>query len=205
MKNPGIAPIGSSACIALVSVVVSGCAMHADPYRAWQDGVSHYVSNEGQGDLAVLRHIHDAKPQDSLRPAQRTIGILGTHSSSDDVQAVLVGTKTIDEQTWLIFAAADLRQQAKGGLEVKDVRLIAVSENGEDLDWRTGPSDPDSVRQYLKNCPSTLRRPFPAETDVFSLGDLPNGAKVKEVRSGAEFTIELKDAPSSRRVATFRG
>ncbi|MBI1827637.1 MAG: hypothetical protein HY287_10730 [Planctomycetes bacterium] len=197
--------LATSAFTVCVASITSGCSIHSDPYRAWQDGVSRYVVSEGQGDLAVLRQIHDAKPQDSLRPGQRTIGILGTHSAGDDVQAVLVGTRKIENLTWYIFAVADLRQQSGGGLAVKDVRLIAVTEKGEDLFWRTGPSDPESVGRYLIGCPTTLRRPFPASTDVFTLGDVPNGAKVKEERSGAEFSIQLRDATPSGRVATFRG
>ena len=179
------------ACV--LATAMLGCASTNNALKSWQQSVTRYIGEAGHGDPSVLRDLHDAEPINTSRSALTSIG---TPGAVPNAQGLFVGVQTIGDQTWYIFVVGVSRDGGSGSA-LQDLRVVAMSPQGQDLQWRIGPADDHRLATYNQGLSRTWRRAFPAPTDDFHLEPQGDGVRVTEVRSGVTFTLALtSDSPT---------
>jgi hypothetical protein len=79
------------------------------------------------------------------------------------------------------------------------VRLVALSSIDGQLGWQTDDRAPDVVRRYRDTFADSSPVRFPADTDQFSLTGAGRGVAVKEVQSGAQWSLQLQPGGATDR------
>lgn len=177
---------------------IAGCSVRS-PIAVWQDRVTQFISNEGNGDPAVLRDTAAMRARDSARPARMTIGqtdVPGApFATSRDVQAVFLGTEKVADENWYVFLVGVTSRKSDGPV-VEDLRLAAFTPQRDALRWRIAPSDPAAVNRYVSTNsasePLFRQTGFPAPLDDFHLSAAGQEIMTTESRSGAVWRLTLK-------------
>jgi hypothetical protein len=196
------------ACALLLAAFVAGCTSRR-PIEAWQQRLTSYIMEQGNGDPNVLRDTSDAHSRRSLRPARITFGELdvpgrGLPPFRDklDVNGVLLGHKTVDENSWFIFLVGVVKHQPHRRAGIKDIRLVAFTIQQEQLCWRVGRRNRKVLRTYLDSLKPTgddeeesPRSPptFPHPTDVYRLEISDRNLMAVDKRSGATWRLSLQE------------
>jgi hypothetical protein len=205
----------------LLLVVLAGCATRsqapsvdaaavlpegsvAQLVSAWQDEVCRYVDREGGGDPAVLSETRSLRSQDALRPGRITFGVLDVGASAAsrdgwDVQGVLVGRQAGGGVDRYVFLVGMVERSGYVPAGIQDVRVVGLSAQGGRLSWETGPADATSVQRYRETFRGAGAIRFPGDADDFRLTVAADRVSVREVRSGAEWWLQIRSVAPDRR------
>jgi len=202
--------------LAVLLVALAGCATHSPPptsvtepvaslsegvvtqlLSAWEDAVCRYVDREGDGDPAVLSETTALHSRDVLRPARITFGLLDVEAALSgrtawDLQGVLVGKQTSGAGERYVFLVGIIGRSADVPSGVRDLRPVGLLARGGRLSWEAGPADPAAVQRYWETFRGTAALRFPADTDHFTMDVAADRVSVREIRSGAEWRLQLQ-------------
>ena len=177
---------------AILACASSGCARQVS-LSSWQKSVEQYVRDQGSGDPASLRDV-------TLPDSRRGFASIGDPNPEDssDVYGVLLGHREMVGRHWFIYLVGHVRD-----LAVVDIRIAAVSFNGDRPSWRIGAVDAEQVavycafhqdeftRRFEPLPPPQLRSSFPQPDDVFEmLVDSP-AIVVTHQQSGATWRLDM--------------
>jgi len=199
----------------LLIIVLAGCATRpaqtedaaspgplaeSDAVRlisAWQDRLCEYIAQEGNGDEAVLSELRGLRSRNVLRPARITFGALGVEANLPewhgwDVQGVLVGMQNHGAFIRYVFVVGIVAYDRYVPARIQDIRLVGLSPVGGGLAWEMGAAAPAAVDRYRETFGGHGARRFPGIDDNFKMTSSRNGVSVREIRSGAEWSLELR-------------
>jgi len=201
------------ASVFLWLTLVAGCATKP-PIEAWQQRVTTYVFQQGNGDPNILRDLVVARARDSVRPERIMIGEFGVVGKTEngrtptyDVQGIVVGHSQIAGRNWFLFLVGVLRQQSVGAPTIDEVRLAAMTAESQQLHWSVSEPDAFATQRYVNPGGSDLTAPsrddpafrvFPKASDAYRViveGDIVH---VYEDRSGAHWDLRLPAAGRAR-------
>ena len=168
----------------------------------WQEQVRQYLDREGKGDPVVLSRTRAAHSRDVLRPGRITFGVLDVDSDLPgrngwDVQGLLIGKQASGVHNWYVFAVGIVRRSNYSPIEIKDIRMVALSADGGRLSWETSAADPQAVQRYRDTAGSDPVR-FPGDTDRFKLTVSEDRVQVQETQSGADWSLRLSTGSGGR-------
>jgi hypothetical protein len=182
-----------------------GAAAHADLpdnsaarlLSVWQQDLLRYIDQRGGGDVTVLPALRELHSRDTPRPGRIVFGVLDVDASLPgrdgwDVQGVLVGKHAEGGRDWYVFLIGIVRRSDYRPREVQDVRLVALASLDGKVVWRTDDRTPDSVLRYREAFGGEATIRFPAETDQFRLTGAGRRISVREVQSGALWSLQLR-------------
>jgi len=183
--------------------------------QAWQQEFERYVSEQGGGNLAVVRHL-------TTDPVHTQFGIFGDRQGvigpqRTDVNSVIVGHRRVEERYWLLFVVATIHQ-AGGVVDVQfdqpsvvDLRAAAVTRRGEGFHWIVSEPNDTQLAAYLAvqqadwraSHPDRADKPvaftrFPTDKDRYELAIEGRRARITEARSGATWELTLTTAADDR-------
>ncbi len=195
----------------IASLAGVGCASKS-AVSAWQDSLTAYVGEQGQGDPAVLSELPLSYSTNSLRPASIRFSKLDVKGNGFppfagrwDVHGVLLYSKVVDP-AYHPFLIGVISRPYWGPTRLEDIRLAIFEVDGENLHWRISGPDPESVHRYLQALGEAepgraTRHPtiqvFPALDDVFQFEWDGSVAEVRDERSGATWRIALRKETDS--------
>jgi hypothetical protein len=205
----------------LLFVVLAGCASRSQaPYgvaaaavlpegtaaqlvSAWQDEVCRYVDREGDGDPAVLAETKALRSPEALRPARITFGVLDVNAGAAardgwDVQGVLVGRQASGAIDHYVFLVGIVARSGYVPVGIQDIRLVGLSVRGGRSSWETGTADATAVQRYREAFRGVGAIRFPGDTDSFRMTVTADRVSVREVRSGAEWWLQVRTDPPAR-------
>jgi hypothetical protein len=196
MKHATLAP--TLFAIAAASLLtLTGCgssAVRSVSLDTWQQNVSQYVKERGDGDPTVLRDV-------TLADGRKGYAMLGNPVVKDSTDAVglLVGVPQLNGRPAFVYLVG----MDKAG-KVEDIRLVAVTIDGHGLHWHIGHPNPAAVQTYLKyrerewrarepqrKEPPLLAENFPAPDDVFTLTVEPTRLTAVHQATKADWTVSL--------------
>jgi hypothetical protein len=163
----------------------------------WQQNLLRYIDLRGGGDVAVLLALRERHSRDTPRPGRIVFGVLDVDASLPgrdgwDVHGVLVGKHAERDRNWYVFLVGIVRRSDYRPREVQDVRLVALASFDGKVVWRTDDRTPDAVRRYREAFAGEATIRFPAETDQFRLTGAGRRISVREVQSGALWSLQLR-------------
>jgi hypothetical protein len=183
---------------------LGGAAAHADLpdnsaarlLSVWQQDLLRYIDQRG-GDVAVLPALRELHSRDTPRPGRIVFGVLDVDASLPgrdgwDVHGVLVGKHAERDRNWYVFLVGIVRRSDYRPREVQDVRLVALASFDGKVVWRTDDRTPDAVLRYREAFGGEATIRFPAETDQFRLTGAGRRISVREVQSGALWSLQLR-------------
>lgn len=195
----------------ILTLSVIGCAGAPKAIEAWQTSVQAYVAEQGDGDLNALRNVAE-------RPSQRNFGLLRADTgglpvllpSHSDVQAVLLGRRSIDGRDWFVFLVGTLHYDQQYDIiplddpKLRDIRVVTLSTDRGKLKWVVGRGDSKALLRYLQHKEETWRwqhpgsdtddgafAGFPAPQDNFKLSIFGGGVTVVDTPSGAHWALAI--------------
>jgi hypothetical protein len=214
-----VSPVNSAASrvLVLLLALLPACATRAPapgaaPYLTerqatrlislWQREVRHYIDLHGDGDPAVLLGLRALRSRDAPRPGRIVFGVLDVEASLPgrdgwDVQGVLVGKHAEDGRNLYAFLVGIVRRSDYRPREVQDVRLVVLSSSEGKLGWQTDDRTPDAVQRYRDTYAGSATIRFPGDTDQFTLTGAGWRVSVREVRSGAQWSLYLRPADAA--------
>jgi len=194
--------------LSLLAFTAMGCAARS-PIAVWQDRLSHYIAQQGNGDPSVLRDLVDLRSRRSPRPARIVFGELDVPGPGvppfvtwRDVNGVLLGQQKVGSHDWCFFLVATVKRQPGSIGKCEDVRLVGFTVDEGRLHWQVAEKQPGAVARYLSGSPDTtagtsLSQPghaiFPRPTDAYQLAFAGPVVTAREERSGAEWRLRLPD------------
>ena len=193
--------------IAISVFVLGGCSA-SKPIKVWQQHLTDYTMNQGNGDLNVLRESAELRSTDSLRPAQirfdhNDIAAAGIAPFVDrlDAHGVMVGQHAGSGNPTFFFLVGVVERPFSGkAAEVKDIRLVSCTvRDGKHHYWKMSEPSSDAVAKYLASTPADGTRPdphpvhrsFPLIDDDFRFEVRDGYAHAVDARSGAVWRIAL--------------
>jgi hypothetical protein len=175
---------------------LSGCT-HAVTMSGWQSSVERYIDNVGQGDPNVLREVTWPKSARAFSVIENS-----QPGKSQDANGLLLAAPQIGDRRWFVFLVGIVNKQI-----VCEIHLAALSAQGPERIWRTGPNDQNAVKAYLefkqnlwherfpdRPTPAPPYTIFPQEDDRFSVTVERGRVIVTHPASGARWELEV--APS---------
>ena len=187
--------------VAAAAVLPEGTA--AQLVSAWQDEVCRYVDREGDGDPAVLAETKALRSPEALRPARITFGVLDVNAGAAardgwDVQGVLVGRQASGAIDHYVFLVGIVARSGYVPVGIQDIRLVGLSVRGGRSSWETGTADATAVQRYREAFRGVGAIRFPGDTDSFRMTVTADRVSVREVRSGAEWWLQVRTDPPAR-------
>jgi hypothetical protein len=163
----------------------------------WQTQLCRYIAQQGQGDDAVLTELRTLRSPSVLRPARIQFGVLGAGTAPPDrtgwdVEGVLVGTHKHGVFIRHVFVVGIVGYDGALPTTIQDIRLVALSPLAETLVWETSAADPAAVARYRETFSGRAASRFPADDDAFRMKASPVRVSVKELRSGADWTLAVR-------------
>lgn len=201
--------------------VLAGCAVRA-PHRdvmepqvipaertvkrlvsVWETELMRFVNQEGDGDPAVLSQTRVLHARDVLRPARITFDVLDVDAqvpSRDgwDVEGVLIGKHSSGTRNWYVFLVGIVARNGYRPASIQDIRIVGLAAEKGDLTWATTPSDREAVERYRETFRDSPMVRFPADTDRFVMNVSEDRTSVQELRSGAEWSLQLTNGSFER-------
>lgn len=170
---------------------------------AWQDEVCRYVDREGDGDPAVLAETKTLRSPDALRPARITFAVLDVNASASardgwDVQGILVGRQASGAVDRYVFLVGIVARSGYMPVGIQDIRLVGLSARGGRLSWEVGTADATAVKRYREAFRGAGAIRFPGDADNFRMTLAADRVSVREVRSGAEWWLQVRADPPAR-------
>jgi len=198
-------------------VVAAGCASSGRPLENWQNDLTSYVAEHGQGDPNCLRDLVDLRSRRSQRPALITFR---SNAGKREAVGVLVAQQQVDSKPWYFFLIG-ISENSRQGVKLEDVRLVGFTAETDSLHWAIGSPDAAVTERYFRalhagsvaaddvnrrrSAPRFDR--FPGFGDVFDIAVLGHDVSVTERRSGATWQLQVPTArlgPASAVTAAAR-
>jgi hypothetical protein len=173
----------------------------------WQQQLGRYIKQEGDGDPAVLTRMLVVRSRDVVRPARIQFAILDVEATAPgrdgwDVAGVLIDKHRSGVQDWHIFMVGLVARAGYRPTFIADLRLVALSVQGGQYAWKTSPADAQAVHSYRETFRSSVPVRFPADTDQFSMKFSGDRVSVQEMRSGAQWSLQLRSTEQHVEPAT---
>lgn len=170
------------------ALALQGCTT-SRPVELWQERVTQYVTDEGNGDITSLRNTNPG----ATRP------VFGVTSGSVDVHGLLLGCTTVNSQQWWTYVVGVMKSD-----DLTDLRLVSVCEVNGGLtycqsteneaavqryrdsrfdQWKNNRLDPSASEGFLCS--------FPGRNDAFTFDEAGNTASVTERQSSTRLVIML--------------
>ena len=183
--------------IALVGLasVGTGCAPSLSQpvgVREWQAAVEEHVRTQGGGNPTVLRDV-------TIEGGRKGFAILGEPMAKESTDAVglLLGHKPVGGRPAFVYLLGIVQENV-----VTEMRLAALSVQGQQFQWQMGNPDPAALQAYRNyrqqqwraraggaaEVPRAYTR-FPGEDDQFELTVEGNGVRARHVQSGATWVL----------------
>jgi hypothetical protein len=175
----------------LVGIAMTGCGTNR-PFELWQRNLDDYVANHGNGDITCLRNVDPESPRPTF----------GAEKGATLAQGVLVGCEQAGSRLWWVYVVGASRDG-----QLKEVRVLAVTDTGDGLAFSSSIDDDAATEQYLlrrrteqrqyrTDNPSdaTFAGAFPGPTDVFTMSVAGMTASVSERNSGARWSLLLTES-----------
>lgn len=161
---------------------------------AWQTDLCRYIAGAGGGDDAVLSELRALRAKNVLRPARIRFGVLDVEAGGGrwDVQGVLVGRRTNGPFLRHVFVVGIVGHRDYLASEVRDLRVVVLSPVAGELVWETSAADAAALARYRETFGAAAASGFPARDDDFRLQGAHTRVAVRESRSGADWTLELR-------------
>jgi len=181
-----------------LALFTTGCASSVS-IPSWQESVTKYVKDRGNGDPTVLRAM-------TLADNRAGFSVIGHHDAdaSIDANGLLLGHERVGERLWFVYLVGLVDKQV-----VKDIRLTAVSMDGGQAIWKRGRGSKASlwryrdfgVKQAKERFPDRKTPPprytgFPRPDDVFKLTS--DGGKLVATHEGSGARWELARSAQNR-------
>ena len=160
----------------------------------WQDRLGQYLDREGDGNPAVLVALKGLRSPDVLRPARITFGALDVDADEIgrdgwDVQGVLVGVQKSGADTRYVFLVGIVGYNGHLPSKIEDIRLVGLVPQAGKRSWETGAADPTAVQRYRDAFRGSGASRFPGADDSFSMNIAGDRVSVRELRSGADWSL----------------
>jgi hypothetical protein len=167
-----------------------------DLVTVWRgDLIAYFQRGDGQWSTR-LSQLRDLRTRRGPRPGRITFASLAADSNirradAWDVTGLLLGRQTLGGRHWYLFIVGIVQRESYRPVAIRDMRLVAFSTGGALPDWRLGAADPRSLAQYRDAYTHQKPVRFPADDDSYGVETAGDQVKVREVRSGAEWTLPL--------------
>lgn len=198
----------------LALVLLAGCATRssqtavvpasAEPDKAttgrlmadWQRALCRYIAGPGGGDVASLAELRTLRSPDGLRPARLQFAVLNVEANPPyadgwDVQGVLVGTQKRGAFVRHVFALGIIAYNNSLPVKLEDIRLVSVVPLDGALLWEVSRAQPQAVARYRAAYRGAGPSRFPAYDDTFAMSASGDRISVRELRSGADWSLDL--------------
>ncbi len=164
----------------------------------WRDDLTAYLKRGGEDWPTRLSRLRDVQTRRGLRPGRiyfSTLAAGGDPDSADswDVSGLLLGRQMVGGRDWYLFIVGVVQRESFRPIEVRDLRLMAFATGGSDPLWRQGEANPESLNRYWETFRQNIPVRFPADDDGYRVEVVGNRVTVRELRSGAEWTLLLTD------------
>jgi len=167
--------VRASARIAIATAVIlptTGCTTPT-AIESWRSSLEQYVTEQGHGDLNVLRRAD--RP-----PSESDFGLIGATTAGfpfvaprrTDANGVLLGHRKIADRIWFVYLVGMVEYRgwfvdfALDHSHVMDIRLIALSERGGEFTWMTSEPDAAALERYCGPQREQWRRSDPSRADA---------------------------------------
>lgn len=164
----------------------------------WRDDLADYLKRGEEDWPTRLSRLRDIQTRRGLRPGRiyfSTLAAGGDPDSADawDVNGLLLGRQTLGGRHWYLFIVGVVRREGFRPVEIRDIRLEAFATGGSDPLWREGEANPQSLDRYWETYSHNIPIRFPADDDSYRVEVVGYQVRVRELRSGAEWTLLLTD------------
>ena len=163
---------------------------------AWQQQLARYVAQEGGGDPAVVSQMRVLHSRDVLRPARITFGVLDVEATTPakdgwDIQGVLIGKQVRGEGNWYVFLVGIVARTGYRPISIEDIRLVGFWARAGKLAWEMSSTNHLALQRYRDTYRESVPVRFPEDTDQFSMSATEDHVSVRELRSGADWSLRL--------------
>jgi hypothetical protein len=216
--RPGRRRVGGSPRIAgpafLLLAVLAGCAARAphpdviEPQGSlsertaerlisvWETRLARYIDQEGGGDPGVLAQTRALHSRDILRPARITFDALDVDAqvpSRDgwDVEGLLIGKQSSGTRNWYVFLVGIVARGGYRPSSIQDIRMVGLSAEKGVFTWVKSRTDREAVKRYRETFRRSSMVRFPGDTDRFVMHVSEDRTSVQELRSGADWSLQL--------------
>ncbi len=203
--------VRASARIAIATAVIlptTGCTTPT-AIESWRSSLEQYVTEQGHGDLNVLRRTD--RP-----PSESDFGLIGATTAGfpfiaprrTDANGVLLGHRNIADRSWFVYLVGLVEYRgwfvnwALDKPRVTDIRLIALSELDGEFTWITSEPDAAALERYCRpqrqqwqqSDPSRAEATdapcvFPTDADVFRITVDQDAVRVVDRHSDAAWKL----------------
>ena len=162
----------------------------------WQQQLGRFISRDGHVDPAALSELQSARSRDVLRPARITFGVLDVEASAPgkdgwDLVGVLTGKQVVADRSWYVFVVGVVERAGYRPRTLADIRAVGLSVQDGKPVWRISPLEPQALQHYRETFAAAVPVQFPADTDKFATKGFEEQVFVHELRSGAEWSVQL--------------
>lgn len=212
----------------LLIIVLSGCATRSSQTEMapspdslaerdvarliaiWQEELCRYIAQEGSGEVEVLSELRGLHSRNVLRPARITFGVLDAAAEPPeqpgwDVQGVLVGLQKNRVVARYVFVVGIVGRGAYLPTKIQDIRVVGMSPQSGTLVWETSAADPAAVQRYRETYSGPGASRFPADDDNFRMNPSHDLVLVREMRSGAEWSLKVGGGEPARYPVAYSG
>ncbi len=174
----------------------------------WQRQLCRYIAVQGGGDVAALAELPTLRPASVLRPARIQFAVLNAEAKPPDaegwdVQGVLVGTNKRGPLVRHVFALGIVAYNDSLPVSVEDIRLVSLAPLDGALLWEVSAAQPEAVARYREAYRGAGPSRFPEYDDAFAMTASGSRILVRELRSGADWTLALRPDPRDLRGAVL--
>ncbi len=202
---------------AVLMAFTGGC-YSPSAVEAWQSSLERYVTEQGHGDVNVLR-------RSDRPPSESDFGLIGAATAGfpfiaprrTDANGVLLGHRLIDDRGWFVYLVGMVEYRGSfvnfplDDPQLTDIRLIALSGREGAFEWVVGEPDAAALSQYCQPHLEAWRRGHPSRTaatesptvfptpkDIFRLSVEPPVVTATDEYSGARWAIVIPDQESGQ-------
>ena len=160
----------------------------------WQAQLCRYVASEGGDVEAALSELRRLRSPNVLRPARIRFGVLDIDTGAGrwDIQGVLAGMQKHGPFVRYVFVVGIVGHSAYLSSELRDLRVVVLSPVGKTLVWETSAADRAAVQRYRETFGVAAGSGFPADDDVFRVQATGDRVSVREIRSGADWSLAVR-------------
>jgi hypothetical protein len=163
----------------------------------WQRQLCRYIAVQGGGDVAALAELPTLRSANALRPARIRFAVLNAEAKAPDregwdVQGVLIGTQKRGPVRRHVFVLGIVAYNDNLPVKVEDIRLVSLAPLDGALLWETSAPQPEAVARYREAYRGAGPSRFPEHDDAFAMTSAGSRISVRELRSGADWSLELR-------------
>lgn len=163
---------------------------------SWRGRLTAYLKRGGGDWSTGLSQLRDTRTRQGLRPGRITFSTLaagGNIHSADgwDVNGLLLGREVFGGRDWNLFIVGIVKREGYRPVNIGDIRLVAFETGGNGPVWRVGAAETRSLDLYKKAYARDMPVRFPANADDYEIEVAGYQVRVREPRSGAEWTLSL--------------